>query len=248
MNRAVGFALARVLGLAPAGPIRLAVKAWAIGVSRRRDPARALRALIAIHDDLYWRIDRLAIDYDNGVHVKHRLMRYHDFFVERIAQGERVLDVGCGAGSVAHDVADRAGATVLGIDMNPFALADARERYPHERLAFLEADATTWVPDHPFDVLILSNVLEHIDERVMLLRALIEHAQPSRLLIRVPMSNRHWLVPLRRELGLPYLSDPTHYIEYVPEVFRSEMAEAGLDVAELEIGWGEIWADVRPQR
>jgi SAM-dependent methyltransferase len=227
--------------------VRLAVKAWAIGLSGRGDPARNLRAMISIHDDLYWRIDRLAIDYDGGVHAKHRLMRYHDFFVDRITAGERVLDVGCGGGSVAHDVAERAGATVLGIDMNPFALTDARVRYPHERLSFLEADATTWVPDDPFDVVILSNVLEHIDERVVLLRALVDHARPSRLLIRVPMSNRHWLVPLRRELGLPYLSDPTHYIEYVPEVFRNEMTEAGLEVVELEIGWGEIWADVRPR-
>jgi SAM-dependent methyltransferase len=239
--------VARAAALAPPRLVRLAVKAWAVGMSWNGNPERSLRALIAVHDDLYWRIDRLAIDYDQGVHAKHRLMRYHDFFVERIAPGERVLDVGCGDGSVAHDVADRGGAEVLGVDMNPFALESARRRYPHERLTFLEADATTWIPDRPFDVVILSNVLEHIDRRVELLTTLKERAQPARLLIRVPMSNRHWLVPLRRELGLPYLSDPTHYIEYVPELFAEEMRAAGLTVQELQVGWGEIWADVRPQ-
>jgi hypothetical protein len=62
----------------------------------------------------------------------------------------------------------------------------------------------------------------------------------------VPLLDRHWLVPLRRELGLAYFGDPTHEIEYTPETFTAEMTGAGLDVAELKTVWGEIWAEVRP--
>ncbi len=55
-----------------------------------------MRALLRADDFLTRALNRLAIVYDGGVHAKHRLMRYHDFFVERISPGEHVLDVGCG--------------------------------------------------------------------------------------------------------------------------------------------------------
>ena len=48
-----------------------------------------MRALLQLDDHLACRIDEVAVRYDNNsVHVKHRLMQYHDFFVERIKPGE----------------------------------------------------------------------------------------------------------------------------------------------------------------
>jgi hypothetical protein len=77
----------------------------------------ALRALLTEEKALAGCIDQEAIRYEHGIHVKHRLTRYHDFFVQRIYPDERVLDVGCGNGAVAYDVADRAKARVVGIDL-----------------------------------------------------------------------------------------------------------------------------------
>jgi 2-polyprenyl-3-methyl-5-hydroxy-6-metoxy-1,4-benzoquinol methylase len=74
-----------------------------------------MRRLLQAYQDAYVGIDLGAIAYDEGVHAKHRLTRYHDFFVERIRPGERVLDVGCGKGELAHDIAERSGATVVAI-------------------------------------------------------------------------------------------------------------------------------------
>ena len=76
-----------------------------------------------------------------GVHAKHRLTRYHDFFVDRIEQGERVLDVGCGKGELAHDIAERTGANVTAIDANPWMLEFARKRSAHPRVTYVQADA-----------------------------------------------------------------------------------------------------------
>jgi len=61
-----------------------------------------------------------------GTHPKHHLMRYHDFFVERIRKGERVLDLGCGYAAVAASIAERAGAGVTGMDWSESNLAQAR--------------------------------------------------------------------------------------------------------------------------
>ena len=56
-------------------------------------------------------------------------------------------------------------------------------------------------------------------------------------------------MPLRRELGVNYYSDPDHKIEHTIAEFEAEMADAGLAVSELLTPWGEIWAtcETRPQ-
>jgi len=90
----------------------------------------------------------------------------------------------------------------------------------------------------------MSNVLEHIEDRIGLLKMIQDKINPERWLIRVPMINRHWLVPLKKELGMSYFSDPTHYTEYTLESFKDEMVDAGLEVRHTEVTWGEIWAEV----
>jgi SAM-dependent methyltransferase len=207
---------------------------------------KAMRQLLQVYQDAYVGIDLGAIDYDDGVHAKHRLTRYHDFFVERIEPGERVLDVGCGKGELAYDIAERAGATVVAIDASPWMLEFARERFSHPRVTYVQADAVDYQPDEPVDVAILSNVLEHIGARVDLLRALRERAGARRLLIRVPVRDRDWTVPLRQEVGLPHFSDPEHKVEYDPELLRRELAQAGWEMAEPHVGWGEIWVEASP--
>jgi 2-polyprenyl-3-methyl-5-hydroxy-6-metoxy-1,4-benzoquinol methylase len=212
----------------------------------RRDPKAALRELLQIETDLHGLIDETAVAYGGGVHVKHRLMRYHDFFVNRIQAGERVLDIGCGYGAVAHSIAERSGATVVGIDMDAANVAAARRMFSHERLMFVEGEAPRDVPHQRFDVVVASNVLEHIDDRRGFLAAVQQRVEPSRWLIRVPMIDRDWHVPLRQELGLFHFCDPTHFVEYTRESFTDELNSAGFQVGHQQVGWGEIWAEVCP--
>jgi 2-polyprenyl-3-methyl-5-hydroxy-6-metoxy-1,4-benzoquinol methylase len=220
------------------------VRLWASGAARLA-PEDGLRRMLRLDDHLKQRIDGLAIDLDRGVHAKHRLTGYHDFFVERISSGERVLDVGCGKGELAHDIALRAKAQVTGIDVSRWSLDFARARFDDEGLEFIEGDVLEWRPPHDYDVVVLSNVLEHIAPRVELLRKLRSEAHPDRFLIRVPSSQRDWLVPLREELGLDHFSDPTHETEYTVRQLEDELAAAGLALAELDQVWGELWAVAR---
>jgi SAM-dependent methyltransferase len=224
------------------GPFRF----WLSVVAADPDRRRAVRELLELEAATRRQLDAAAIRYDDGVHAKHRLTAYHDFFVERVRPGERVLDVGSGKGELAHDLVLRAGAEVVGVDHDPHHLAFARERFRHERLTFLDGDVLEAVPPGAFDVIVLSNVLEHIADRVGLLRRLVGEARPRVVLLRVPVLARDWTVPLRRELGLEHFSDPDHEIEYDEEGFRAELAEAGLRVTELKLVWGEIWAAAEP--
>lgn len=222
------------------------VRLWSGAVARRRDPPDAMRVLLALQDELFRRVDVLAVDLDCGIHAKHRIIRYHDFFVDRIREGESVLDIGCGKAELAYDLAARGGARVTGIDINREALAFARAQFTSDRLELVEADARTWEPGRTFDVVVLSNVLEHIEDRVGFLRRLVAVAQPSRFLIRVPVLERDWSVGLRRELGLFYFSDPTHFAEYDRALLIDELSAAGLRAVEIDQRWGELWAVAEP--
>lgn len=215
---------------------------WISAVAGQKDARRAIRELLELDALLTDEINVAAARYGEGVHPKHRLMRYHDFFIDRVRTGERVLDVGCGKGEMAFDMAERGGASVVGIDVNPAYLAFARSNFAHPRVEYLEHDVYDGLPPGGFDTVTLSNVLEHLDGRVELLRRIVAEARPAQVLVRVPTANRHWAVPLREELGLPSFSDSTHTIEYVPDLLRAELEAAGLQMRELIPIWGELWA------
>ncbi|MBF0428369.1 MAG: methyltransferase domain-containing protein [Magnetococcales bacterium] len=207
-------------------------------------PEDALRFLMHLDNALYSLHGRNAVLYGNGLHVKHRLMCYHDFFVERVRSGERVLDVGCGNGALTQDMAERSGARVLGIELDGTKVAKAMEN-PHPLVEFRVGDATALGEEvGQFDVVTLSNVLEHLLDRAAFLRRLQQLVNPSRFLLRVPLFERDWRVPLKRELGVEWRLDPTHETEYSLESFAAEMVEAGLNVRHQEVRWGEIWAEV----
>ena len=232
--------------LLPVRPVRGLFRFWLSVLAAGPDRRAAARNLLVAYDDVYGWLDQAAIRYDDGVHAKHRLTRYHEFFVERVRPGERVLDIGSGKGELAHDLVVRAGVTVVGIDSSPYHLEFARSHFACDGLDFQAGDVLEELPDGHFDVVVLSNVLEHIEPRVELLRRIVASAQPSRLLFRVPVLARDWTVPLRQEVGLPYYSDPDHCTEYDPDGFRAELEEAGLRVTELLVTWGEIWAAAEP--
>ena len=236
----------KVLGWLPTAWLESLIYALVVGCTQALPPDKALQLLFRLDGRLYALQGQMAIKYDSGIHTKHRHMRYHDFFVGRIRPGERVLDIGCGIGAVAYDVAVKAGAYVVGIDLDPDNIALACERYTHPLIEYRVGDALQELPDGPFDVVILSNVLEHLLERPAFLRRVQEVARPSRFLLRLPLFERDWRVPLKHELGVEWRLDPMHETEYTLESFAEEMAAAELKITHQEVRWGEIWAEVVP--
>ncbi|MGE5502823.1 MAG: class I SAM-dependent methyltransferase [Actinomycetota bacterium] len=249
--RSLAIAAARVpallLGLLPWAFRRLLLRGALVIESRIGGPDAALKRLFALQDDLDLLIAERATAYGHGANPKHRLTGYHDFFVARIPAGARVLDVGCGIAEVARSIAERVpGATVVGIDNDRPRLDLARARGLPANLTLIEGLAPRDLPAGRFDVVVLSNVLEHVDDRVGLLKRLAEACGPARILVRVPLFERDWRLALRRELGVDFRSDPTHCIEHTLAEFEAEVASAGLSVVERQTLWGEIWAELRP--
>ena len=138
-------------------------------IAQRTDtllPDEALRFLLHLDNYLYTLEGKKAVEYGGGIHTKHRHIKYHDFFVNRISKGERVLDIGCGNGALTRDIAERAEAYVIGIDLNPDNIAKARRLHDHPRVEYRVGDALKDLPQERFDVVVLSNVLENLSNRV----------------------------------------------------------------------------------
>ena len=208
---------------------------------RGKSPDDALKFLFNIDEKLYALQGKMSVAYGMGVHTKHRHIKYHDFFIERIAEGETVLDVGCGQGALAHSIASKAGANVTGIDLSEDNIHIARERHVHALVNYLQGDALRDLPGGHYDVVVLSNVLEHIEHRVDFLKGLVAETTPWRILVRVPLFERDWRVPLKQELGVEWRLDRTHFTEYTIESFVNEITAANLKICDQEFRWGELW-------
>ena len=230
-------------------PWRLLPTSWREGIltglfvlDSRGEPRGGLAQLLRLQDRLDWVTNERAVAMGDGVHPKHRLTRYHDFFVEHIPAVARVLDIGCGVGAVARSIATRvAGSEVVGVDRDDGRLAEARAADNPDNLSFVKTDVCDSLPDGPWQTVVLSNVLEHIEDRVSFLKAILKNAQPERVLIRVPHFERDWKMPMRKELGLNYFSDAEHFIEHRLDELQTELAEAGLRPMVTHTLWGEIW-------
>ena len=214
----------------------------------RGNPANGLRQLFALQDRLQWVINERAMKYGGGIHPKHRLMRYHDFFIERIPDGARVLDIGCGHGVVARSIAARVPqSTIIGVELNENHYQIACAGDLPDNLSFVMADARHNLPSGNWDVIVLSNILEHIDDRVGFLKDILRQTYATKVLIRVPLFERDWQMPMRKELGVSYFSDAEHFIEHRLDEFCHEVSAAGLAIDEIKTLWGEIWVASKPK-
>lgn len=177
-----------------------------------------------------------------GLHPKHRITKYHEWFVERMEPGWTVLDVGCGNGALTADIADAVGGEgrVVAVDLNADNIAAARGGCSAENVEYVVGDATLDVPEVVPDAVVLSNVLEHIERRVDFLRGL-PRKKGTLFLLRVPLVDRDWLVFLKREIGVEWRLDKTHLVEYTEEELRSELEGAGLSVEEPRRRFGEFY-------
>jgi len=211
--------------------------------SRNKDSANGLKNLFKLKDKLEWVINERALSYGKNIHPKHKLTRYHYFFIERINNGETVMDVGCGYGAVARSIAkSKKLSTVYGIDVDPKKINQAISYEKLDNLFFIKADAEK-ILDYKADVVVLSNVLEHIISRKEFLKNIRKSTNAKKFLIRVPMFERDWQIPLRKELQINYFSDDDHKIEHTIEEFKKEVETCDFVITYITTIWGEIWAE-----
>lgn len=211
------------------------------------NPQKDLVFLFKLKDEVEKIINNRALSYGDGEHPKHYLTKYHQFFINNVLDGESVLDIGCGYGAVARSIAkSKPNSKILGIDNDRTRLQQATVSDNPTNLSFIYGDVTKHQFDKNWDVIVLSNVLEHIEYRTEFLLAVKSNTQAKKFLIRVPSYERDWQVPLRDQFNINYFTDSDHKIEHKLLEFHNEIKDARLEIIELITNWGEIWAVCKP--
>jgi SAM-dependent methyltransferase len=123
--------------------------------------------------------------------------------------GDRILDLGCAAGAITHYLSTF-GASPVGIDLEPLAIAKARELFPE--CAFEVADATALPFDGAsFDKAVAADFVEHIRDDVFLAMC----SELRRVLVpgatfAVYAPNPRHLIERLKERDFVLAQNPTH--------------------------------------
>ncbi len=135
--------------------------------------------------------------------------RGRDFLIHRLAtryvSGGRLLEIGCGFGYLLARFNERW--ALHGTDISAHAAAAAQRRLPHAHV--VASDAQDGVPfGGLFDVVLATNVIEHLSEPERAARHLAAAVRPGGVLVvHLPTINNRFNRWLYR---YTYESDPTH--------------------------------------
>lgn len=205
-----------------------------------------LKPLLNLHTLSYKLASTYSAVINDGVHPKHRIMRYKEWFVDRLESDWVVLDVGSNTGMMP-DVFSKKVKFVYGIEIDEKHVRSAKALRSSNNVEYICADATKYDYTNcgPIDCVTLSNVLEHIEAREKFLLDLSENVNfrnRKRFLIRVPLIERDWVSIYKKEIGVEYRLDSTHFTEYTRDGFINELSNADIKVIDYEIRFGEIFA------
>lgn len=162
-------------------------------------------------DPLLEQVRRFYDDHHEGLQKARRARRYYygrlaRAVAARVPPGQRVLEIGCGAGELLSALRPSRG---VGIDVSGKAVAEARETHAGQPLHFLEGDgadpAVLAQAGGPFDAIVMVNVVTHLTDVQAATEALHAVCHPRTRLFVYSIS-RLWQPALRlAELtGLKY--------------------------------------------
>lgn len=104
-------------------------------------------------------------------------------------RNKKVLDVGCGTGLFAYNVAKK-GADVLGIDFSRNAIEQAQKKYKIANLRFEQLDVTKVTGE--YDIIVSIGTLEHMDSPLNTLKLLKKHLKSNG---RIIITSPNWTNP-----------------------------------------------------
>ena len=125
--------------------------------------------------------DRLALLDDEGWTTNNH---YHDFLLRHVPKNcENALEIGCGTGAFARELAKRCG-QVVALDLSAEMIRVARSRsMQFDNLEFQLADAMTWsFPQSHFDFICSIATLHHLEQRELFVK-MREALKPSGVLV-----------------------------------------------------------------
>jgi ubiquinone/menaquinone biosynthesis C-methylase UbiE len=162
------------------------------------------------------------------------------FALANISPGDRVLDLGCGAGELTGDLQPAKG-SVVGVDVAEGALRRARARHPDVSFLRAEIDGPLPLEDNAFDVVWSSEVIEHVADTARWMSEVRRVLRPGgRLLVTTPSHGRLRLAVGGVERYSEPLGDHLHL--YTARSLRALLTEFDFDKVDVRAagGW-PLW-------
>ncbi|MFM9057321.1 MAG: class I SAM-dependent methyltransferase [Bacteroidota bacterium] len=200
--------------------------------------------------NLEWIFDRLAHEYSFGAYsADNHPVRRHSraFLLKFLNENDSVLDLGCNTGDIGRAVAQKA-KRVVGIDYNAEAIKRANNADNPPNLRFVSSEALDYLQKNtePFDVLLLSHILEHLDDPKSFIRRFKDYFR--NLYIEVPDFDRSYLNQYRQDQQLPLIyTDLDHVSEFDRDELNALLEDCGIEViaAEYRYGVQKLWCNVK---
>jgi len=177
----------------------------------------------------------------NCFYIQYLHFLYAAACLSKLKEGSRVLDLGCGGGSLAAALAkDFPGLIFTGVDISKNAIKDA-QKFSTDNLNFIHIDSERNLPfsNGYFEAVLLVDVLEHISRPAGLLaRAGRVLVKGGYLYISVPVEGAWWCLHFwARRLGWQgKLVQSGHVQNFTPRKVRELLLTGGFNI--IESRWG----------
>lgn len=198
--------------------------------------------------NLEWIFDRLAHEesFKNFHYDKHPLRIYSlEFIQKQISPSDNVLDLGCNLGEISNKIAEFSN-RVVGVDYDNNLITIAKTKFNKPNLNFICTDAFSYLEKttEKFDVIILSHILEHIENPELFLKKCIPYTK--KIFIELPDYDKTYLNYYRAVINneLNY-TDEDHIWEFDRAELFSLLNVVDLKVIDCEFKFGviKIWCE-----
>lgn len=166
----------------------------------------------------------------NHFWIRHRNFVFDRHFSKIIRNSQLIGEIGCGNGLMLSYIASQYEKAVDGFELNLAAL-EMCSSVPGNLYIY---DILTRNPQfiEKYDVIMLLDVIEHIEDETPFLLAAREHLKPDGLIIIG--------VPMRQELYSAYDTVAGHYRRYSTRSLKGLVHSCGFEVKKI-IHWGHVF-------
>lgn len=144
-----------------------------------------------------------------------------------LVPGDKVLDLACGFGRLSKIAIDL-GCEVTGVDLDLSAIQTLKRCNPQG--LWIHSDIQNFVPEAKPDWVILSNILEHLDDDLTFLYKMKKLTK--KIIVEVPDFESDPLNYPASVYGVRWYSDADHVREYSMSSLKLLMSKAGWEITE----------------
>src|SRR3990167_4934076 len=173
------------------------------------------------------------------IHPKHLIKNAKLLYKNYLNPSDAILDLGCGTGRDLQ-IASHKVKKAIGADIDEKQIRNSTHEASLKKLLnikFMVIDANKKLPfkDDSFDKVIVSDVLEHLDNRNLAINEVRRILKNSGLLLLVTDNPDSSWKKIQKRYGLFYFADPDHKYEYPKEEILKILKNKKFSILSCEI-------------